>query len=75
MDEDYDDDEDFTTAPMTGRKFAVLPLAVLCLATVSSFIDNFNGMLMQHHNWKVQRKAFVDQARQEIEAIVGGENV
>ena len=71
-DEDYDDDE-YVSRPMPGRKFALLPLVVLVLSTTSSFIDNFNGMLMQHHNWKVQRKAFEDQARIEIEAMVAGD--
>lgn len=70
-DEDYDD-EDYEPRPMQGTKFRVLPLVVLCLATASGFIDNFNGMLMRHHNWKVQRKVFADEARADIEAIAGG---
>lgn len=70
-DEDYD--EDYEVTPMQGRKFTALPVAILCLVTASGFLDNLSSMLMAHHNWKVQRKAFADQARFEIEAIVGGE--
>ena len=72
MDDDFEDDNDFTMAVPANRARPV-DFAIVVLGAIEEFFGSVKYILMSHANWSNDRQRMAREASEQIERMVSGE--